>query len=182
MNDTAARPQPELSPLEQLCIEHALPCVDLAAFSPQPEALRLVHHTIARKLQVLPLSRVGPVLTIILSEPNLCTVDSLRFATGLFVETVLAPAGEIDAAIARFYGLDEPQIEVEGERLEVEISYLLRTEQTANALISAAMNSPRISKHVSLRANVHRAFYVGSIDAPTDFTAAIEAALKAVGK
>jgi Type II secretion system (T2SS), protein E, N-terminal domain len=180
MTDTAARQQ--LDPLEALCEQYALPSIDLSAFAPQQEAIKLVHHSIARKLRVLPLSRVGSVLTVVMAEPNLSTVDALRFATGYCVETILAPADELDAAITRFYQLDEPQIEIEAERPVVETSYPLKSEATAAALIASAMNSPHVRTHIALRGNVHRGFYVGSIDEVTDYAAAIEAALKAVGK
>jgi len=182
MMDTAARPQHELTPLEQLSVDYALPAVDLSAFAPQQEALRLIHSSIARKLRVLPLSRVGSVFTVVMAEPNLSTVDALRFATGLCVETVLAPTDELDAAVTRFYQLDEPQIEIEAEPPVVDTSDPLKTEATATALIASAMNSPHVRKHIALRGNVHRGYYVGSIDAPTDYAAAIESALKAVGK
>jgi len=177
MTDATARQQ--LDPLEQLSVDYALPAVDLSAFNPQPAATALVHHTIAQRLGVLPLSRVGSTLTVVMDSHDLSAVDILRFATGLCIEVVVAPAEDITAAITRFYQLDEPQIEIEAERPVADPSYVVRTEQTANALITIAMNSPHISKHVALRTNVHRAYYVGGIDGLTDYAAAIEAAMKA---
>jgi hypothetical protein len=159
---TAACPQHELSPLEQLCIEHALPCVDLAAFSPQPEAIRLVHHSIARKLQVLPLSRVGPVLTIVLSEPNLSTVDLLRFSTGLCVEIVLTVPEALDEAITRFYNVAPADTLFEEVRYTEEHS--AKFIEKSNLLISSALTSHTV-KHVRRRADGYHAW---EIEVPTE--------------
>lgn len=187
MMDTAARPQ--LDPMEALCEQYALPSIDLAAFAPQQDAIRLVHHTIARKLRVLPLSRVGSVLTIVLSEPNLSTIDALRFATGLCVETVLAPADEIHAAITRFYNV-EPVIGQQASlvadvKLEVETrSYgeeaAAAFDQRSGALVQAALHGPHVTRHVHQRRNVAHSWYVGSLENQPSYEQAIADALRAM--
>jgi Type II secretion system (T2SS), protein E, N-terminal domain len=192
MNDATARQQPELTPLEALTVEHGLPAVALEYFSPS-DAIKLVPLELCRRLKVLPLSRVGSVLTVVMSHQDLAAIDALRFFTsGLCIEVVVAPAEDLKQAIQRFYNVQLPRV-IEQSNLvaDVELEVKARSygeeaadafDQRINALIASAMNSSHVRKHVALRSNVHRAFYVGSIDGPTDYTAAIESALKAVGK
>lgn len=179
MSDTAARQQSELKPLEQLSIDWALPSVDLAAFTAQPEAIRLVHHTIARKLQVLPLGRVGSVLTIVLSEPSLSTIDLLRFSTGLCIECVLAPAQDIDAAITRFYNVVPNTLDEEVREVRYTEEHSAKFIQKSNLLISSAMTSHTV-KHMRRRADGHHAW---NIEVPTESASElIDQALRQLGQ
>lgn len=132
---------------------------------------------------------VGSVLTIVLSEPNLSTIDALRFATGLCVETVLAPADEIDAAITRFYNV-EPVIGQQASlvadvKLEVETrSYgeeaAAAFDQRSGALVQAALHGPHVTRHVHQRRNVAHSWYVGSLENQPSYEQAIADALRAM--
>jgi hypothetical protein len=176
MNDTAVRQQPELSPLERLSAEYALPAIDLETFAPQPEALRLVHRSIARKLRVVPLSRVGSTITVVMTEPNLSACDMLRFATGLLVEIILTLPDAIEAALDRFY---PTETEMEVECPEIEQNHIMKVERQASALIEAAMRSSNISKHAVRRGNVGGVWLV---ETPTETAAELfEAALRQLG-
>jgi len=54
---------------------------------------------------VIPLSRVGSVLTIAMTDPtNVFAMDDIKFMTGFNVEPVVASESAIGEAISRFYG------------------------------------------------------------------------------
>src|ERR1700719_4680147 len=59
----------------------------------------------ALRYQVIPLSRVGSVLTIAMTDPtNVFAMDDIKFMTGFNVEPVVASESAIGDAISRFYG------------------------------------------------------------------------------
>jgi type IV pilus assembly protein PilB len=108
------------SHLEQLCEKYGVPVVDLSAFSAQPDAIGAVSLTLALRLKIVPLSKIGCVLTIVVSDPlALPAIDEVKFHTGLRVETVVAPAKDIASAISRFYGVPEEDGDAEVADVEV---------------------------------------------------------------
>jgi len=82
-----------------------IPPVDLARFAIQPELLKLVPEHIARRYCLIPVSRLGKVLTVAISDPsNIMAMDDLKVRTGLKIKVVLASQKNITTAIERFYG------------------------------------------------------------------------------
>jgi hypothetical protein len=176
---TAARPQPELTPLEALTVEHGLPAVALEYFTPT-DAIKLVPLELCRRLKVLPLSRVGSILTVVMPFQDLATIDALRFFTsGLCVECVIAPLEDIERATTLFYGVETSNLE------EVEVRYSVQDEvafhDRSKALISKALHHTHAVKHLlrPRRVDGHRSFFVGDLDKPQlSYDEAIRAAME----
>lgn len=98
-----------MSDFALLCERYGVPCIDLTAYSPDPDAIKLVPLTIAVRHCALPISRVGDVLTICVSNPlDVTSVDAIRFVTGLKVELVVAPEAALLEAFRRFYQKPKP--------------------------------------------------------------------------
>jgi Type II secretion system (T2SS), protein E, N-terminal domain len=129
--------------LQELCTLYGVPSVQLDSFQPNTEAIKLLSLNLATKWNVLPLSKIGCTMTLVVENPlALPTIDAVRFHTGLLIEVVVAPAEEIAAAILRFYSVEKEQIVVECPK-----QVRIRTERLANALVQSALKSPHI--HVS---------------------------------
>lgn len=77
---------------------------DVAAHDIDPEVLRLVDASIARKHLVIPVQRAGSKLVVAMADPNnMLAIDDLKFHTGLNIEAVVSLEPAIEQAIARHY-------------------------------------------------------------------------------
>lgn len=78
--------------------------VNLRRYAVDAEAVAMVGASLARRLRVLPLFRLGQRLHVAMADPmDLATLDFLRCATGCAVEPVLALPADIDDALRRHY-------------------------------------------------------------------------------
>lgn len=86
-----------------------VPYVDCEKLEINPEILKLIPHSMAQRCCALPIHAEGPKLVVTMAEPqNLHVVDELRFSTGMEIVTRLSFRKEIEAAIAKWYGGEEP--------------------------------------------------------------------------
>jgi len=90
--------------VEVLSREHGLPSLDVRNQAIAVEILALVPAHLARKHEVLPLSRADGALTIAMSDPtNVVAMDEIAATTRLSVLPVIAMGSAIRAAIDRHY-------------------------------------------------------------------------------
>ncbi|MBI5815696.1 MAG: Flp pilus assembly complex ATPase component TadA [Nitrospinae bacterium] len=69
-----------------------------------PDVIKLVPYDIAKKYQILPLSREGNTLTIAMVDTlNVMAIDAVEQASGLVVDVVTSPEQEIMEALERHY-------------------------------------------------------------------------------
>ncbi|HEV8614042.1 MAG TPA: type IV-A pilus assembly ATPase PilB [Methylomirabilota bacterium] len=116
--------------------EHGLPSVQLSDYQLEPAVLGLVPAHIARKYEVLPLSRAGQGLTLAMADPtNVVAQDEIAALTRLEILPVVASAASIRDAIARHYtsvhptdGMADILAELNGDASSVE---LIDDEDTA---------------------------------------------------
>ncbi|MFZ5465877.1 MAG: type IV-A pilus assembly ATPase PilB [Pseudomonadota bacterium] len=81
---------------EIVALEFGLPLVDLEAFDPAQLPLQAVKEDLLRKHKVLPLLQRGRKLFVAAADPTLQqALDEIRFASGLSIEPVIAPADRI---------------------------------------------------------------------------------------
>jgi len=159
---TAARQQPDLSPLERLSVEHALPTLLLDDFTPQPEATKLVSYALAVKLRIVPLSRVGCVVTIVTADPcNVVAIDHVRAVTGLRVEVCVTTEESILSNLCRFYNVPADTLDEEVHYSEAQAA---KFTEKSSLFISSALTSHTV-KHVRRRADGHHAW---NIEVPTE--------------
>jgi hypothetical protein len=160
-----------MSTLQQLCDQYALPVIDLDNFQPQPDAVKLISLNLASQWQVLPLSKVGCVLTIVIADPlALPTIDALRFHTGLRVEVVVAPAEAIKDALPRFYGVANEGVVVYTPKV---------FEARTNACVAVALRSPHLPKtHGQRLMHEPETFDLGCVDSEISYDSAIAEAMR----
>src|SRR5215469_289809 len=85
--------------------QYGVPSINLKYYEIDPNVIKLIPQDTALRYQVVPLSRVGAVLTIAMTDPtNVFAMDDIKFMTGFNVEPVVASESAINEAIAKFYG------------------------------------------------------------------------------
>ena len=81
------------------------PPVSVSTFTVEPELLRLLPRDLAKKYQVLPISRHENTLTVAVSDPtNVLALDDVRARSGLRIKPALAVPSQLREAIERYYG------------------------------------------------------------------------------
>ncbi|MCX5692111.1 MAG: ATPase, T2SS/T4P/T4SS family [Candidatus Omnitrophica bacterium] len=82
-----------------------IPTISLSRFKIDPEFLKLIPRDVANKYQIIPVSRVGSMLTVAMSDPlNIFAIDDLRSLTGLDIGIIITSQKEIQDAIDQYYG------------------------------------------------------------------------------
>src|SRR5690348_14081443 len=131
--------------------QYGVPSINLKYYEIDPNVIKLIPQDTAVRYQVIPLSRVGSVLTIAMTDPtNVFAMDDIKFMTGFNVEPVVASESAIGEAITRFYGGTDADHEelskmmkdlVEDEELELAAE---ESDLDAAALEKAAEEAPII--------------------------------------
>ncbi|MFH1593762.1 MAG: ATPase, T2SS/T4P/T4SS family [Candidatus Omnitrophota bacterium] len=84
--------------------ELKIPAIDLARYKISDEILKLIPKKIAKNYHVLPVSRIGNLLTIALTDPlNVLAIDDITTITGCKVSVVIVSDKDIDEAICEYY-------------------------------------------------------------------------------
>lgn len=99
-----------------------------------PEVVKLIPLDIARKFNVIAISRIGKTLIVAISDPNnIYVLDAIKFITGCNIQPVISPEKSIQKAIEAYYhdsgAIDEILKGLENEGLEVIESEELPSEQ-----------------------------------------------------
>ena len=89
-----------------------IPRMDLSTYVLEPEIVRLLPDRVARQYTVLPLFKIGSTLTVAMADPlDVVARDEVKKSTGLEVDVVVSPLGQIREAIERLNpagaGLDQ---------------------------------------------------------------------------
>jgi type IV pilus assembly protein PilB len=91
--------------LSFLSAQYRVPSVKLSKVEVNPNVIKLVPASIAKKYYIIPVNRVGPKLTMAMADPsNIVVIDEVKFMTGFNVEPVVASEAEIIDAIKKYYG------------------------------------------------------------------------------
>jgi type IV pilus assembly protein PilB len=100
--------------------QYGVPAVNLAQFKEiDAQVIKLIPADVARKYQVMPLTRTGATLTIAMVDPtNVFAMDDIKFMTGYNVEPVVASESGISEAIDTHYGASA-EIERKSEMDEI---------------------------------------------------------------
>src|SRR3990172_6903753 len=89
-----------------------------------PEVVKLIPFDIARKFNVIAVSKLGKTLIVAISDPsNIYILDAIKFITGCNIQPVISPEKAIQKAIDNYYedsgAFNEILKGMEGEGLEV---------------------------------------------------------------
>ncbi|VAW35060.1 Type IV fimbrial assembly, ATPase PilB [hydrothermal vent metagenome] len=126
--------------------QYGISTVDIVEKELDSEVVSLIPEDVARKYQVLPISRSGATLVVAMADPsNIFAIDDIKFLTGYNVETVVASEAAIKNAIESAYQssemdmamedvlteFDEDDMEVVQEEDEVDIGDLKKAVEDA---------------------------------------------------
>ncbi|MFH1853866.1 MAG: ATPase, T2SS/T4P/T4SS family [Candidatus Omnitrophota bacterium] len=103
-----------------------IPTIMLSRFKIDSEILRLIPRDLARKYQIVPVSKVGNALTIATADPlNVFVIDDLRAITGFEVGAIIASQREVQEVIDQHYAedthgaLEELMKDIKSEDLQI---------------------------------------------------------------
>ncbi|MDH4222798.1 MAG: type IV-A pilus assembly ATPase PilB [candidate division Zixibacteria bacterium] len=106
-----------------------------------PEIIKLIPSDIARKFNVIAVSKLGRTLIVAISDPSdIYVLDAVKFITGCSIQPVISPEKAIQKAIDTYYkessGIDEILKGLKEDDLEVvETTEELPTEQDLRSAI-----------------------------------------------
>ena len=91
--------------LSFLSAQYRVPAVKLSKMEINQNVVKLIPSSTSKKYFIIPISRVGPKLTLAMADPsNIVVIDEIKFMTGFNVEPVVASETEIIDAIKKYYG------------------------------------------------------------------------------
>jgi type IV pilus assembly protein PilB len=104
-----------------------VPFITLSQYEIDPEIVRSIPRDIARKYRIVPVDRMGDVLTVALSDPsNIYVLDELRLLTKCQIVPVISFETDINEAIEQYYNdehnsgqLEEMLKEINDRDLEI---------------------------------------------------------------
>ncbi|MDD5434216.1 MAG: type IV-A pilus assembly ATPase PilB [Nitrospira sp.] len=90
--------------LEFLSKQYGVQSVDLSKIEIDSSVIKLLQTEVVQKYNVIPIRRVGHVITIAMVDPsNIFAVDDIKFMTGYDVDVVIASESSILAAMNKYY-------------------------------------------------------------------------------
>ncbi len=91
-----------------LMVQCGLPYIAVNKYTIDPEVLKLIPEELARSMRLVPLDKVGGVLSVVMINPlTLAMKEQLEKITKCRIATFIATKTEIDEAIARWYGKEK---------------------------------------------------------------------------
>jgi len=106
----------EESMLECLSRQLSVPLIDIHTYEIEPEVLRLVPASIAKKHLVMPIMKEGDSIILAMADPlDVFVVDQIQYRSGCRVDIVLAPEADISSCHTRYYGATEEMEQLIGE-------------------------------------------------------------------
>ncbi|MEW6684939.1 MAG: type IV-A pilus assembly ATPase PilB [Candidatus Edwardsbacteria bacterium] len=136
--------------------QYGVPAVNLSDYKIDAQILKLIPTQIAQKYGVIPISRLGRVLTVAMVNPSdILAIEDIKFSTGFEVHPVVASETAVWKTIDKHYGsagmLEEVMhsIETEVPDSEIEVIKEEEEEETDKASeLSAAIDSSPAAKLV----------------------------------
>jgi len=102
--------------IEAISVKLKIPRLDLSDVVIDPNVLRMVPAEMARRLQVIPITKIGDSLTLGMADPlDIIAVDEVKYHSGMEVNRMIAAPSQIETAIGRYYSVRERMQEVLGD-------------------------------------------------------------------
>ncbi|MFH0839940.1 MAG: ATPase, T2SS/T4P/T4SS family [Candidatus Omnitrophota bacterium] len=85
--------------------ELGIPPINLSRYKVDPSLIQLVPRKFAYRYKMLPISRMGNLLTVAMSDPlNIFAIDEIKTLTGFQVGILITTDKDMDEAIDQYYG------------------------------------------------------------------------------
>lgn len=90
-----------------ICKEACIPSVNPEEYTISPDIIKLIPRQVAKKLNVIPLTRFKSNLVIAISDPsNISIIDEAKFLTGYNIVPTIGSCTAIKKAIEKYYSHD----------------------------------------------------------------------------
>ncbi len=85
--------------------EMGIPPINLARYKIDPSLIQLIPRKFASRYKILPISRMGNLLTVAMADPlNIFAIDEIKSLTGFQIGILITTDKDIDEAIDQYYG------------------------------------------------------------------------------
>ena len=85
--------------------ELGIPPISLSKFKIDPEITKFIPKKIAANYQIMPISKMGNVLTVAMADPlNVFALDDIKNVTGMDITPIITTQDDVRAAIDQHYG------------------------------------------------------------------------------
>lgn len=91
--------------VQALAVQHDLPYLPLANYEIDSELTKLIPESLARKYHILPVDKMGDILTLVMANPlENEAIEEIEALTKCKIEVFVGTSTEIKEAIERIYG------------------------------------------------------------------------------
>jgi type IV pilus assembly protein PilB len=135
-----------------LAKQYRVPAVDLAKVEVDSKIIKLVPADVARKHLVLPLRRVGRMLTVAMTNPtDFSAIDALKFITRLEIEPVIVGEYTLQKHLEKYYGApDDPSAAIPDDWDEFDdVEVIEDDEEEDFSALAAAVDSAPVVKFIN---------------------------------
>ena len=90
--------------IQALAIQYDFPYIPIANYEIEPDMINLVPEESARKYCLIPMDKIGNLLTVVIANPlDSAALDYVESLTKCKVEVFVGTSAEINAAIDKYY-------------------------------------------------------------------------------
>jgi type IV pilus assembly protein PilB len=136
-----------------LAKQYRVPAVDLSKVSVDPKILKLIPPQVAQKHLVLPLRRVGRMLTVAMTNPtDFSAIDDLKFISKLEIEPVIVGEYTLRKHLENYYGagVEEAQMaDLLSEFGDEDVELLESQEEDDYSALAAEIDSAPVVKFIN---------------------------------
>ncbi len=119
-----------------------LPVMNPLNFKIAEEILNLIPLAYVKKYSVLPISRIGRMLTVATSNPfGVIAWDDIAALTGFKIKPVLTAPSVLDEAIKKFYSISEAE---ESKRSEVSIADMMKELESSPSVVQTGQKAQSV--------------------------------------
>ncbi len=141
--------------------ELGIPPISLSKFKIDPEISKFIPKKIAVNYQIIPVSKMGNILTVAMSDPlNVFALDDIKTVTGMDISPIITTSDDIKAAIEQHYGSQATSaIEDLVKETNIELISMRKDDESPYDLKDAAIDTPvvKLTSAVVLDATKSRA-------------------------
>jgi type IV pilus assembly protein PilB len=136
-----------------LAKQYRVPAVDLSKVTVDPKILKLIPASVCQKHMVLPLRRVGRMLTVAMTNPtDFSAIDDLKFISKLEIEPVIVGEYTLRKHLDNYFGAsDDEQMNemLEGWEDFDDVEVIDETEEEDYSALAAEVDSAPVVKFIN---------------------------------
>jgi type IV pilus assembly protein PilB len=136
-----------------LAKQYRVPAVDLDKITVDPKIIKMVPANVAQKHLVLPLRRVGRMLTVAMTNPtDFSAIDDLKFISKLEIEPVIVGEYTLRKHLEKYYGTGQEEAQVAGlleEWGEMDVEVIEDSEDEDYSALAAEIDSAPVVKFIN---------------------------------